>query len=227
MLSTVRHDEVFPPRLHHLPINIIGAGAIGSRVFAALFELGLDTISTFDFDDVEAHNLANQIYGNADVGTRKVTALAHWAETKLDVRRLPDTLHFRDKRVERGTELIGTVFLLVDSMEQRRKIFEECIVDNYNVPRVIDVRMASTHGNVFTFNPHSQGEQWLATLIDDDQAEVSACGTSLTVGTTASILSNIAVWQFMHSVTNPEARDDIINVFLKPLTIATSSWSRQ
>ncbi len=52
-LSTIRHNEVFPAHKHNDHIDLIGAGAIGSRVWAALVELGLTDMSVYDFDDVE------------------------------------------------------------------------------------------------------------------------------------------------------------------------------
>lgn len=224
-IDTIRHDEVFAAHENDHPITIVGAGAIGSRVFAALAELGLTHITTYDFDEVEGHNLANQIYGTNDIGKPKVAALSDWYSWKTKAA-TPDNMHFIETKVDSTVNLHGTVFLLVDSMAARKQIFKENISENPDVWRVIDVRMASTHGNVMMFNPHTQGDQWLSTLIDDDTAEMSACGSSLSVGTTASILSNLAAWQYMHAKTNPAAADDILNVYLKPLTIAAQNWEQ-
>lgn len=225
MLSTIRHQEIFDPHANNHPITIIGAGAIGSRIFATLVELGLTNITVYDFDDVEQHNLANQLYGENDVGTSKVTALMRWAHFKLGEHTLPTTFRFIKRKVEPGMEIKGTVFLLVDSMDERRKLYNGCIKNNLDVPRVIECRMAATHGDVYHFD-HTTADQWLNTLIDDDKAEVSGCGSAFSVAPTAAIISNLAVWQFIHAKTNIEALDPIVHVFLKPLVIATESWSR-
>lgn len=224
-LSTVRHDEIFNARKNNQRITIIGAGAIGSRVFAALVELGLTKIQVIDFDKVEAHNLANQIFGQPDIDKYKVEACHDWYCNKIG-NEPPSTMWFVDAKLPQPDILVsGTAFLLTDSMASRREIFDACIKDNDDVYRVIEVRMASTHGNIHVFNPHIEEElqAWINTLIDDDLAETSACGSSLTVGTTASILANMAVWQFMHCKTDTAAVDTVVDIFLKPFTISTRS----
>lgn len=224
-ISTVRHDEVFNARQNNSQITIIGAGAIGSRVFAALVELGLTKIRVIDFDNVEAHNLANQIFNHSDIGKPKVEACADWYKLKTGYEP-PKTMEFINAKLPcDDIQTTGTVFLLTDSMVSRREIFESCIRGNLSAFRVIEVRMASTHGNVHVFSPlvDAESKAWIDTLIDDDLAEVSACGSSLTVGTTASILANAAVWQFMHSKTDEAALDTAIDVFLKPMVVATRS----
>ena len=224
-LSTVRHDEVFNARKNNQQITIIGTGAIGSRVFAALVELGLTKIHLIDFDHVEAHNLANQIFNNDDIGKTKIHACEVWYKRKTGYIP-PDEMVFSEAKLPHPeTKVAGSVFLLTDSMASRREIFEKCIRDNDDVYRVIEVRMAATHGNVHLFNPHVEEEvdAWINTLIDDDLAEVSACGSSLTVGTTASILANMAVWQFVHSKTDEAAVDTAVDIFLKPFVVTTRS----
>ena len=228
-LSTIRHDEVFNARDNNHQITIVGAGAIGSRVFAALVELGLTKIQVIDFDIVEAHNLANQMYVKDDIGQPKVHGCIQWYADKTGYTP-PDEMEFLNVQLPDSTvELAGTVFLLTDSMASRREIFEVCIQGNDSIYRVIEVRMASTHGNIHVFNPHieSEAEAWVNSLIDDNHAEVSACGTSLTVGTTASILANMAVWQFMHAKTDPAALDTAVDVFLKPFCVTTRSLSHE
>jgi molybdopterin/thiamine biosynthesis adenylyltransferase len=226
-ISTVRHDEIFNSRKNNLPITIIGAGAIGSRVFAALVELGLTSINVIDFDKVEEHNLANQIFTRFDVGIPKVRACNLWMQRKLAIaeEQLKDIQFFEENALCDDIEIKGTVFLLVDSIQARKDIFAARLRGNMNVYRVIDVRMAATHGNIFTFTPsiRREYEAWIDTFVDDNEAEMSACGSSLTVGTTASILANLAVWQYMHAVTDPSAGDTAIDVFLKPLCVHTRS----
>lgn len=223
MISTIRHQEIFNPADNDQGITVIGVGAIGSRVFATLVELGLQRLTAYDFDIVEGHNLANQLYGVNDVNSYKVHALQDWTESKIGSPSTDSRLVFANRAVTPSTKIGGTVFLLVDSLEERRNLFINCIVGNYDVPRVIDVRMAATHGKIYCFDPHLKADQYLATLGDDGDAEVSACGSPFSVAPTAAVLSNLAVWQFIHAKTNPAAADEITNVFLKPLTVTTGS----
>ena len=72
-IDTRRHIDVFSPDLFgKRRIDVIGAGATGSRVVLALAKLGLDNIHVWDFDHVEAHNIANQVFGLADIGKLKI-----------------------------------------------------------------------------------------------------------------------------------------------------------
>jgi len=227
-VSTIRHDEVVPEKIRRAPVTVIGVGAIGSRVGASLIELGMQRVTFIDFDHIELHNLANQIFNYEDLGLSKVEGMMNFFKAKTG--HDPDDEYvFLEAKLEKDTSVVryvrGTVFLLVDSMEQRKTIVEDILENNVNVRTVIDVRMASTHGNVLTFDPHDPDEVqgWKDTLIDDDAAEVSACGTSLTVGPTAAIFANIAVWQMINSRQAAGAVSPKINGFLVPNIFASEN----
>lgn len=224
-ISTVRHDEVFDARKNNTQITIVGAGATGSRVFMALIELGLTNITVFDDDVVEGHNLANQAYVRHQVGKPKVMSLADLYRFKTGYMP-PESMLFINERVPcQGIPLKGTVFLLTDTMASRKEIYDKEIKDNPEVTHVIETRMASTHGNIFSFSPYekAKSQRWRDGLTNDEGGEVSACGSSLSVGTTASIIANMAVWQMMHSMTNPEAVEGRLDVYLNPTMLDTGS----
>ena len=220
-LSTIRHDEIFKAHEHNDPIHLIGAGAIGSRVWTALVELGLTNLTVYDFDKVEAHNLANQIYGHDDVGLYKVQALNDWTQFKLG--NVPNTFNLVPKKVTKDSpfELQHTVILAVDTVAARKELIEMCV--EHNVYHVFDTRMASTHGNIIYVNPNNPiaVEKYINELPDEALAETSACGTSLTVGTTATLIANLAVWQLMHQRSEPAAHDKSIEIYFKPLCLST------
>lgn len=218
-LSIIRHQPIFDPNAYnYLPIHIIGAGATGSRVFMSLIELGITNITVWDFDKVEAHNLANQAYTYNHVGMSKVQALKLLYHGKTGMLP-PATMHFKEERVV-DQQLDGIVFLLTDTMSSRKEIMER--QDNNQLLRVFETRMASTHGNVFHFNPRSTDERnaWFATLINDDQAEVSACGSPISVGPTASIIANLVVWQFMNYLLDDGCASPQVDCFFKPTLIS-------
>lgn len=222
-INTARHLDIINPALHKHPIHIIGAGATGSRLFASLVELGFEEINVYDDDKVESHNLANQLFVQDDIGEYKVSALDKWVHQKLG-EGLKSGNYITERLPHADIVLDGTVFLLTDTMSSRREIYDACLKDNLLVERVIETRMASSYGNVFTFDPNTTGEQWLKTLISDDEAEKSSCGSSISVGATASIIANQAIWQFMTSLTDPKGLDDIVDVFLHPMCMSTRSW---
>lgn len=217
-ISLRRHQSIFDPSNYQHEIHIIGVGATGSRAYAALVELGCINVHCYDPDIVEDHNLANQLYTAHDVGEHKTASCAKWYEYKTG-RPPPKQMRFHPVALPHEKLLLsGFVFLLTDTMASRREIYETCIEKNPMIEGVIETRMASSHGNVLTFDPREseQAQAWLDTLIDDGDAEVSPCGGSISVGTTASIIANIAVWQYMLMASNPIAASRKINLFLKP-----------
>lgn len=223
-LNLSRHLPIFNPQHHTAPIHIIGAGATGSRLWLALVELGITNMSIYDFDTVESHNLANQIYLNQDIGKPKVDALRDYYKLKTGMSP-PNNMHFINEKITPfwRNEFEGFVILLTDTMSSRREIFNTFCHNNPFVIRVFETRMASTHGNINSVNPNNyqESQSWLNSLVDDDApGETSACGASISVGTTASIIANLAVWQFILSCTEPLGLDSNIEIFLKPLIIS-------
>lgn len=237
-INIMRHESIFDPKDYPYPVHIIGAGATGSRVFAALVELGITNISVYDDDIVEDHNLANQIYGAEDIGSSKVSGCAAFARHKLGI--LPEGMQFFQRRVTDGFlrndgVAGGIVFLLTDTMASRREIVaglhRRCSTPSLATSApllIIETRMASTHGSVFTINLFDEElyKQWRSTLIDDDDEdaiELSPCGTALSVGTTASLIANYAVWQMMQFFVDPVGLQPRVELFFKPTLTMTMS----
>lgn len=224
-ISTIRHDMIFnASKFKNMPINIIGAGATGSRIWLSLVELGLTNIKIFDFDYVEPHNLANQIYLTSHVGKSKVEGLKDYYQMKTGITAPPE-MEFIEAKITKDSHfnIEGVLFLLTDTMESRKEIYNNFIKDNTRLLYVIETRMASSYGNINTFDPGDpvQSESWVKTLINDEDAEVSLCGASISVGITASVIANMAVWQFIHLLTNPAANDPQTLIHLKPFSLST------
>lgn len=220
-ISTIRHDQLFDvARANRTPTTIIGCGAIGSRIYASLIELGITNIIAIDADRVEAHNIANQAFSIADIGEHKVYALRDiWARKMgQPADRCPTQCHNLFLTEASANPVAGNVFLCVDSFAARRTIAG--LLRAPNVFRVFDTRTASTHGNVLGFLPNVSGEfeRWWASLGSDDpdHSELSACGSAMSIGPTASIIANLAVWDYMNWIENPTACNGRVDIFLKP-----------
>ncbi len=218
-ISTIRHQSIFDPVKYNIPINLIGCGAIGSRIFMSLIELGLTRITCFDDDVVEPHNLANQAFHYSMIGHNKVEMLDILYSMKT-AREVPNTMVFVPGRVPHPDHrATGLVFLAVDTFAARKEIVDS-IAFNPDVLYVIDTRMGAMHGNVISFDPNSRTEvnAYFSTLGSDEPeaAELSPCGTSLSVGPTAAIIANLAVWQMITKLTNPIAHEKFIEIVLRP-----------
>jgi molybdopterin-synthase adenylyltransferase len=72
--SLYRGPEVVA-RLAALRVTFCGAGALGSHLADNLVRQGLASLRVIDKDKVETHNVGTQVYGDTDVGGRKVDVL--------------------------------------------------------------------------------------------------------------------------------------------------------
>ena len=196
-----RHFELFDPLNFSSPddkIDIIGAGATGSKVALELMKLGIKgkQLRVWDFDRVEAHNIANQVYGLEDVGKYKVDALADiiYAQTgeEIEIQRKA----FKQDSVE---QLAKYVLILTDTMSSRRELWESKIKSAGRPIALIETRMGVDCTMTFTLwnNDQHAVDRYEDNFYEDGEAEVSSCGTTLSVGPTSSMLASIATWQFM------------------------------
>ena len=186
-------------------MDVIGAGATGSKVVLSLAKLGVENIHIWDFDVVEPHNIANQAFGNDDIGKPKIDALA-----ELVRRQTGTALTVHNEKVDGTQELGHVVFLLTDTMSSRKEIWTNGVKYKQRTKVMIETRMGPDTGRVYTINPckRTEADSWEGTLCSDDVAQVSACGTSISVGPTAGYLAELAVWQFMRWFAIDQGKDD-------------------
>lgn len=194
-LDANTHRSVFDPaEFGDRRIDVIGAGAAGSRIVLELARLGAENIHVWDFDHVELKNVSNQEYWLEHVGRLKVDALAELVERVTGL-----TIQTHAERVDGTQELGDVVFLLTDTMASRKEIWEGAIRYKTNVKIMIETRMGVQSFYVYLVNPLNRKhiKDWESTLFEDEDGEESACGTRTSVGPTAGAMANRAVWQFM------------------------------
>lgn len=232
-LDVSRHRELFDPEKFTDPVTIIGAGATGSWLALALAKLGLIDITVYDFDVVEEHNIPNQAYDlygwdskdfnltqkAGDIGVAKVKALSDKIATATGTQIKIKNEQFIDQR------LAGVVFLMVDSMKARKEIWENSIKMKLSVKHLIEPRMGLDMGRIYNVNPMDLNhiKEYENTYYDDDTAEVSACGNSMTVISSALGVTSWCVRQLINW-KNGEDLDNEILVDFKYNNIITSRW---
>jgi len=193
--------EYFKPEQLKGRVHIIGCGSIGSTVAENLARYGITDMVLYDFDVVEAHNIANQMFVETDIGKPKVEALANMLKSIND--------ECEPKLVKEGwtgQKLAGYIFLCVDDIEVRKRIVE----DNKNNPYVkgmFDFRTRLTDAqhyaadwsdrksidNFFNSMSFSHDEA-------KDETPVSACGVALSVATTIRLIVGFGVQNFVEFV---------------------------
>ena len=197
--------EFFQPEKVRGRIHVIGAGAIGSVVLELLAKAGLTNITVWDFDKVESHNIANQMYTENDIGKYKVDAIA---ERIISIN--PEIK--RGLKLERegwhGQPLAGYVFLCVDNIDLRREI-ATANKDNMNVKAMFDFRMRLTDAQSYAadWQDMKMIEAFLNSMNftqEEGKAEtpVSACNLELSFASTVFMIVSAGVQNFVNFVKN-------------------------
>jgi len=109
-------------------------------------------------------------------------------------------------------------------MEQRKLLWEAHLKFNPQVQFMIEARMGTHHGHLFTINPMEMSdiELWEAFLYtDDDVQEVTtACGGTQTMCPTASIMAGYMAWQFVQAVNGDDYRNSfVLNLGAVPMVM--------
>ena len=210
-------DLFSPEKFGDKEVHVIGVGATGSYTTFLLAKMGVTNLHLWDFDEVEAHNLPNQLFRLKDVGKSKVSALAEIIEDATGIKPVA-----HNEAVTGETKLAGVVFLLVDSMDVRKDIWAGAIKFKLAVELMVETRMAIDNGRVYAIRPSSPGDirAWESTLYSDDEAEESAC-TLRSIGPTVSMLASLASWKLIKWFNEEDFERELI-VSMRPAIIIGS-----
>lgn len=193
--------EYFQPEKQRDRIHIIGCGSVGSTVAEMLARAGVVNFTLWDFDVVEAHNLANQMFRETDVGKPKVEALTDILyeinpEIKDHVKIQAEGWH--------GQQLNGYVFLCVDDIELRREIVEKHMDSPY-IKAMFDfrTRLEDAQHYAADWSNFKMKKDFLNSMnFSHDEAKeetpVSACNVTLSVAPTVRIICAYGVANFMN-----------------------------
>ena len=193
--------------------HIIGCGSVGSSVAEMLARLGITKFVLYDFDHVEAHNLANQMFIHSDIKKEKVDALKRIlveinpeAEGTIEIQR--EGYH--------GQKLNGYVFLCVDNIDLRREI---CCKNRMNrsIKAVYDfrTRLEDAQHYAADWADIKQVDNLIKTMeFSHDEAHaatpVSACGRELGVAPTVRAICSIGVSNFVNKVRGVKMKNIVV-----------------
>lgn len=193
--------EYFQPEKNDARVHIIGCGSVGSTVAENLARSGITKFTLWDFDVVEPHNLANQMFRQKDIGKTKVEALQ---DILLEIN--PDIIDDIELKPEgwQGKMLSGYIFLCVDNIDLRRKIVEQHMDSPY-VLAMLDfrTRLEDAQHYAADWSDSKMKKDFLASMqFSHDEAKeetpVSACNVTLGVCPTVRIICAYGVANFMN-----------------------------
>ncbi len=195
--------EFFKPDMLESRVHIIGCGAIGSTVAENLVRFGITKITLYDFDTVEAHNIANQMFRHTDIGKLKIDALAEYL-TEINPECAADLKLVKEGWT--GQRLSGYVFLCVDNIDLRREIATAC-KENTFVKGMFDFRMRLTDAQHYAadWSDQKMVETFIKSMaFSHDEAKeatpVSACNITLSIVPTVREVVALGVSNFINFV---------------------------
>lgn len=204
--------EFFDPSKVKGVCNVIGCGSIGSNVAELLARYGIEKIILWDFDTVEPHNIANQLFTEEDVGKPKTEALASLLY-KINPR-LKKTLKIEGKY---ENEILNNyVFMCVDNVEVRQNIVN---TNRYNptIQAVFDFRTTLYEGQCYFADWSKKKDiDSLITSLDFTHEEakantpVSACGFELSVSPVVKMTALMGIVNFTNMINEEETKHLIL-----------------
>lgn len=183
--------------------HIIGCGSVGSTVAEMLARLGIRNFGLYDFDKVEAHNIANQMFRHADIGKPKGEAVRDMItainpDAGREIQLFPEGY---DKQ-----RLAGYVFLCVDNIETRKQIAEANRM-NKAIIAMFDFRTGLEDAQHYAadWSSLSSIDRFINTMNFTHeearaQTPMSACNVSLCVAPTVRVICGEGVANFMNLV---------------------------
>lgn len=204
--------EFFDPTKVNGRCHVIGCGSIGSHVAEMLARYGIEEIVLYDFDIVESHNIANQLYTEVNIGEEKTLALARIL-THINPR-LKNTLQI-EGRYE-SQILTDYVFMCVDSVEVRNQIVK---TNKYNpmIKAVFDFRTTLYEGQCYfaDWSKKADKDSLIESLnFTHEEAlantPVSACGFELSVSPVVKMCSAWGIANFTNFVNGKDTKHLIL-----------------
>lgn len=170
-LDYTRQRDWFDPAKTRAAVTVVGCGGIGSFAAFALAKLGVERLTLVDFDEVDEHNIPNQLYRMDAVGQPKVGAL-YWTlrdfagvDAKLVSGPLQD-----------GFPLSRVVVSALDSMSARADLWAR-VKNQLGVRLLLDARLGGEHVVLYAANPTRPTDQagYEATLHSDAEGSDLPC----------------------------------------------------
>jgi molybdopterin-synthase adenylyltransferase len=131
MVGKFHHEDLYRgpgsvEKLRTAQITLCGAGALGSNLADLLVRQGFQRLRVIDRDRVEEQNISTQIYGQDDVGARKVDVLRNhvFRVAGLEIEAVPKELS--ERTVRKLLDDSGIVVDAFDNSASRRLVSDHC-----------------------------------------------------------------------------------------------------
>lgn len=203
--------DYFDPSKVNGICHILGCGSVGSTVAELLARLGVRKFALYDFDNVEPHNIANQMFITEDIKRPKVEATASIIKSIN-----PDVEVKLFHEGYTNQKLSGYVFLCVDNIDLRREICEKNKM-NRSIKVMFDFRTAleSAQHYAADWGDLRQINNLLKTMdFTHEEAKgavpVTACGRALGLAPTVRMVCTLGVCNFVNHILGKEMKNIVV-----------------
>lgn len=210
-MDLTKSRDFFDPKKLTDTSHIIGCGSIGSHVAELLVRHGVKNLTLWDYDTVEAHNIANQLFFHDQINEEKTKALAD-----ILLRINPDLDITIKGRYEKEF-LSGYVFLCLDSIEARQMVVDTNI-NNNTIITMTDFRTGFTEGQSYFVDWSSRinRKNFRKSMDFNDEeaaknAPTTACGTVLGLSTVVKETAITGICNFTNFINNEETKFAVIS----------------
>lgn len=224
-MDFTRQRDWFDPSRINAACTIVGAGGIGSFTALALAKLGIQRLNLVDFDDVEPHNIPNQLFGLRQAGGTKVGSLretiSYYAGAEDEG---GPVVVEHEQPLQDGIPLAPVVISALDSMEARADLWQQ-VRYKFNVGLFLDGRLGGQSVVLYAVNPTNpvDVDGYEATLHSDDEGLELPCTARsiIDVGfAVASLITRATRRHFTHQEV-----DHVTYLNQETLTIMKGAWS--
>lgn len=172
-LNTAHMEKLFNPQLVR-PIELVGAGSVGSQVAMKLAKSGFTDIRVWDDDFVASHNIPMSGYGDCHIGMLKVLALQQQIKEYTGV--VIDAIceKYQGEAFRRQSVVISSV----DDMDARLNIWNQ-IQGKLSTPFFCETRMEGAFIDIISLRPYQKEDiaRYKALWFPNDEARRHICGT--------------------------------------------------
>ncbi len=168
-----RQLDIIKPEQLLMPIHVIGAGAVGTATVIALTKMGCSNIMVYDYDDIEEHNISNQMCYANGIGKAKVDLLR---QLVYELNGIEITTKYEKCTEDSVKNFSGIIIVVTDNMEIRNKVYEYAQY-NPRISLIIDARMGAEIARAYfvKMNNISTKKYYERNLYDDEHAEEAPC----------------------------------------------------
>jgi len=201
MLNLAKSYDFFKPESCRERLHIIGCGSVGSTLAELLVRFGLTNLALYDFDAVQPHNLANQMFRQHHIGIAKLDALA---DILVEINPEISPAIKMEWDGYTGQRLSGYAFPCVDNIDLRREI-AEANKNNPYIKAMFDFRTRLTDAQHYAadWSDLNMVGDFLRSMVfshEEAAAEtpVSACNVTLSVAPTIRMICSLGAMNFIN-----------------------------